>query len=54
MSYISDDLRKEDLKEFGIDFSDSDLSDIQKRQTENLLLSYADVFSKGKRDIATR
>ena len=51
MSYISDELRKEDLEELGIDLSESALSDIQKRQSENLLLSNADVFSKVKRDI---
>lgn len=46
-----DELRKEDLGELGIDLSESALRDIQKRQSENLHLSYADVFSKGKRDI---
>jgi len=51
VSYISDELRKEDLEELGIDLSESALSDIQKRQSENLHLSYADVFSKVKRDI---
>jgi len=51
VSYISDELRKEDLEELGIDLSESALSDIQKRQSENLLLSYANVFSKVKRDI---
>ena len=51
VSYISDELRKEDLEELGIDLSESALSDIQKRQSENLLHSYADVFSKVKRDI---
>lgn len=51
VSCISDDLQKVSLEELGIDLSDSDLSDIQKKQSENLLLSYADVFSKGKRDI---
>ena len=51
VSYISDELRKDDLEELGIDLSESALSDIQKKQSENLLLSYADVFSKVKRDI---
>ena len=51
MSYVSDELRKDDLEELGIDLSESALTDIQKRQSENLLLSYADVFSKVKRDI---
>jgi len=31
--------------------SDSDLSGIQRGQREDLLLSYPDVFSRGKRDI---
>lgn len=39
------------MKEIGIDLSDRDRSGIQRGQLEDLLLSYADVFSRGKRDI---
>ena len=51
VSYIENDLSKGSLEELGIDLSDSDLSGSQRGQLENLLLSYADVFSRGKRDI---
>ena len=50
--YITDYLSKRYLEELSIDLSDSDPSDIERRQLEDLLLSYADVFSRGKRDIA--
>ena len=51
VSYVSDDLHKGNLEDVGIDLSGSDLSGTQKGQLQNLLLSYDDVFSKGKRDI---
>jgi len=51
VSYISDDLCKGNLEELDIDLSDSNLSSTQKGQLEKLLLSYADVFSKGKLNI---
>ena len=51
MSYITKDISERHVKELGIDLSDSDLSGIQRGQLEDLLLSYADVFSRGKHDI---
>ena len=51
VSYITKDTSEGHVKELGIDLSDSDLSGIQRGQLEDLLLSYADVFSRGKRDI---
>jgi len=51
VSYVSDDLHKRNLEDVGIDLSSSDLSGTQMEQLQNLLLSYDDVFSKGKRDI---
>ena len=51
VSYMADDLPKGSFEELGISLSDSDLSATQKGQLGNLLLSYADVFSKGKRDL---
>ena len=51
MSYIAKDISERHVKELGIDLSDSDLSGIQRGQLEDLLLSYADVFSRGKHDI---
>ena len=51
VSYVSDDLHKGNLEDVGIDLSGSDLSGTQKGQLQNLLLSYNDVFSNGKRDI---
>ena len=51
VSHITNDTPVGHVKELGIDLSDSDLSAIQRGQLEDLLLSYADVFSKGKRDI---
>ena len=51
VSYMADDLAKGSFEELGISLSDSDLSATQKGQLGNLLLSYADVFSKGKRDL---
>ena len=51
VSYITKDTSEVHVKELGIDLSDSDLSGIQRGQLEDLLLSYADVFSRGKRDI---
>ena len=50
VSYVSDDLHKRNLEDVGIDLSGSDLSGTQLEQLQNLLLSYDDVFSKGKRD----
>ena len=50
MSCITNDISEGHVKELGIDLSDSDLSGIQRGQLEDLLLSYADVFSRGKRD----
>ena len=39
------------VKELGIDLADGDLSGVQSGQLEDLLPSYADVFSRGKHDI---
>ncbi|PFX12147.1 Retrovirus-related Pol polyprotein from transposon 17.6 [Stylophora pistillata] len=51
VSSITKEPSKGNLEEFGIDLSAIDLSCIQRGQLEDLLLSYADVFSRGKRDI---
>ena len=51
VSYVSDDLHIRNLEDVGIDLSGSDLSGTQMEQLQNLLLSYDDIFSKGKRDI---
>ena len=51
VSYVSDNLHKGNLEDVGTDLSGSDLSGTQKGQLQNLLLSYNDVFSKGKRNI---
>ena len=51
VSYVSDNLHKGNLEDVAIDLSGSDLSGTQKGQLQNLLLSYNDVFSMGKRDI---
>ena len=51
MYYISEDLRRGNLEELGIDLLDSDLSGTQKGQIDTLLLSYTDIFSKSQRDI---
>ena len=47
--YITNYLSKRHLEELRIDLSD--LRDIERRQLEDLHLSYADIFSRGKRDI---
>jgi len=51
VKYKEKHLPNGNLEELGIALTDSDLNGVQKKQLENLLLCYADVFSKGKRDI---
>jgi len=45
VSYITNDISEGHVKELGIDLSDSDLRGVKRGQLEDLLLSYADVFS---------
>ena len=39
--------------ELGVDLDQSNLSQNERQQLEELIVSYADVFSKGKRDLGT-
>ena len=41
------------MRELGVDLDQSNLSQNERQQLEELIVSYADVFSKGKRDLGT-